>query len=288
MSRPTFNLIGAGRLGRSLGWLWQSVGAIELGDFVCRSEASAATAQAFLGGGRVATFESLRPADITLIATPDDAVSSMVTVLANRQRIRAGDVVFHCSGALSSAELAPLQAQGALIASVHPLKSFADPMQAVRNFTGTFCGCEGDEAALARLAPLWDAIGAKRFPILAEHKVLYHAGAVMACNQLVALMAAALDCMAAAGVATESAWPALRPLIDGTLSNIDQMGVAKALTGPVARGDVVTVSRQLAAVAALDPAVASAYRSLSVLTLQLAELTPDQRAALANLLEQPN
>jgi len=39
----------------------------------------------------------------------------------------------------------------------------------------------------------------------------------------------------------------LRPLIDATLDNIADLGVVEALTGPVARGDAETISRQIEA-----------------------------------------
>jgi predicted short-subunit dehydrogenase-like oxidoreductase (DUF2520 family) len=45
--------------------------------------------------------------------------------------------VFHCSGAKASAVLAPVQACGALIASLHPVRSFADKDACAAAFAGT-------------------------------------------------------------------------------------------------------------------------------------------------------
>jgi predicted short-subunit dehydrogenase-like oxidoreductase (DUF2520 family) len=278
--RATINVIGPGRLGCTLARLWRDAQLVRVEGVFARDRTHADEAITFVGAGRYESFETLRSTDFTLLAVPDDAIAGVAQTLAATGCVRPGDVVFHCSGALSSGVLAPLAREGALLASVHPLKSFADPAIAIKDFAGTYCACEGDAQALARLAPLFDAIGARRFDVDPASKTLYHAGAVLACNDLVALMEAALRCMEAAGVERNVAWPALRPLIAGTLENMDRLSTQGALTGPVARGDAETVARQMAATGALDPHVADVYRSLGHFALQLARLDPQGRAEI--------
>ncbi|WP_374354089.1 Rossmann-like and DUF2520 domain-containing protein [Chitinimonas sp.] len=284
MSLPVLNLIGPGKLGLSLVRLWQAANTVILGDVVGRDRHKSAAIATTLGA-RACQIDELAPADFTLIATPDTHLAHVAAQLAAAGTLRPGSVVFHCSGALPSAVLAPLRAAGALLASVHPLKSFASDAVSAGEFSGSYCGCEGDAEALARLAPLFDALGARRFAIDADHKTLYHAGAVLACNKLVALMECALRSMAAAGVPRDIAWPALRPLIDGTLINLDRLSPAQALTGPIARGDAVTVDRQQGALADLDPSVATVYRSLGEVAVQLTNLDETQRQSLRAALE---
>jgi len=48
-------------------------------------------------------------------------------------------------------------------------------------------------------------------------------------------------------------------------------GPAKALTGPISRGDVATVRRQHAMVRDWDPAIGELYRGLGLLAVALAE-----------------
>ena len=258
-------------------------GAVALGAVVARDSKHVADAIAFVRAGSASSIQGLPPAQLTLIATPDDAIETVVRQLT-QHAWRPGDIAFHCSGALSSSVLAPLAERGVAVASVHPLKSFADPAVAIRNFRDTWCACEGDSAALAVLGPLFDAVGARRFTVEAQGKTLYHAAAVLASNDLVALMEAALRCMAAAGVAQEQAWPALRTLVDGTLDNLDSMPPREALTGPVARGDLGTVARQLQAVETLDADIAASYRALGRVALSLALLDDAGRAALGEML----
>ena len=49
-----------------------------------------------------------------------------------------------------------MKEQGALIASVHPIKTFTDAEAAVQTFPGTFCSAEGDAEALAVLRPAFE------------------------------------------------------------------------------------------------------------------------------------
>ena len=287
--RPSFNLIGPGRLGRTLSRLWNDAGCIEVKHIVGRQPASAEAAREFIGAGRVVELAALRPAEITLLAVPDDQLADLVAQLRAQAAVAPGGLVFHCSGALASGVLAPLAEAGARIASIHPLKSFAAPARAMLDFAGTCCGGEGDAAALAELEPLFAAIGGRCFRLEASRKTLYHAGAVLACNTLTALMEAALQSLAAAGLPREAAWPALRPLLDGTLDNIGALGTAAALTGPLARGDANVVAAQLQALTRTDPALAEAYRSLSLIALQLAagQLEPGLKDRLARTLAPP-
>ncbi|MBL8471845.1 MAG: DUF2520 domain-containing protein [Rhodocyclaceae bacterium] len=285
-TRPTLNLIGPGRLGQTLARLWVNAGLADLRQIVGRSDTSVSTASAFIGAGSGARMATLQPADLTLVAVPDDQLEAIAAELAQCPRLAPGAVVFHCSGSRPSELLAASRQRGAAIASVHPLKSFARPELAVQNFAGTWCGCEGDAAALAVLRPLFTAVGGICFDLDGSRKTLYHAGAVLACNHLAALMEAALRAMEAAGVAREQAWPALRPLIAGSLDNIDRLGTAGALTGPIARGDAATVTRHIQALSALAPLLAANYRELSKIALQLAGgLAPERRDALAACLD---
>ncbi|PHV10711.1 Rossmann-like and DUF2520 domain-containing protein [Chitinimonas sp. BJB300] len=294
MRLPTLNLLGPGRLGRSLAYLWQQTGVLQIQDIVSRDITHSQQAVTFIGAGHSCALDNIRPADFTLVATSDDVMADAVAALAAKTKLRKGDVIFHCSGALPSTLLIPLKTEGVGIASIHPLASFATPETAVKQFSGTFCGCEGDAAALTRLGPIFDAIGAQRFIVDPAQKTLYHAGAVLACNDLVALMEAALRCMAAAGIARDIAWQALRQMAMGTLNNLDNLTPAQALTGPIARGDATTVTRQMAATQALDANVAATYRTLGQMAMELAasrpvdqgRLNPNQIAALQQALRQ--
>jgi predicted short-subunit dehydrogenase-like oxidoreductase (DUF2520 family) len=272
-ARPTMNLIGCGRLGRTLGYLFHRRKVFDLGGILTRSPESAREAAAVMGAGTaVHSYKALPQADLYLIATPDDQVGACCRRLAARGGLRPGAVVFHCSGSLSSAELRAAAARGALTASIHPVKSFADVATSARTFRNTFCGLEGHDEACKVLARAFGRLGARTFRLSTGQKALYHAGTVLASNYLVALMEVGFRCLERAGVPREEARRFIEPLATETLGNVFSIGVVGALTGPISRGDSGTVERHLAALKAWDPAVAELYSRLGAIALQVAKL----------------
>jgi len=266
----SLNLVGAGHVGKVLGRLLSASGACMVQDVLTRSPASARAAVDFIDAGRAcADLAELRPADIWLLAVNDDQIAPMAAALAQAHEVK-GAVVFHCSGARASSQLQALADQGALVASVHPIRSFADPDAVARDFAGTFCGIEGEAEALARLAPAFEAIGARLVTIDAAAKTVYHAAAVFASNYLTTVLDAALRAWQAAGVPEPIARELARPLASETMANVFRLGPAAALSGPVARGDHATVARQQQALLDWDEATGRLYEALVPLTADLA------------------
>jgi predicted short-subunit dehydrogenase-like oxidoreductase (DUF2520 family) len=266
---PTLNLVGAGRVGKTLGRLWHVSGRLQVQDVLTTSPASALTAVDFIGAGRaVDELAAMRPADLWLLAVPDRQIAASAAALAQAQVAPA--TVFHASGALAAAELASLQTRGWQIASAHAILSFATPAQAVVQFAGTPCALEGDARAIETLQPLLEVIGARCFPLASEHKLLYHAAAVFATNFLPVLQAQAEALWQHSGMPAELL-PELRArLLHNAVDNLLALGPAGALTGPAARGDTALVQRQGQALAAQDPQAGAAYTALSALAHRLA------------------
>jgi predicted short-subunit dehydrogenase-like oxidoreductase (DUF2520 family) len=267
---PTLNIVGAGHVGRALGRLFAARGVFAVQDVRTRAKASAQAAVDFIGAGRaVDGIAAMRPAAVWMLAVSDDRIAGVAQQLATQCDVR-GVVVFHCSGAKASAELASLRAAGAFVASVHPVRSFADPQQVADAFDGTFCGVEGDADALALLNPAFAAIGARTVAIDAAAKTVYHAASVFASNYLVTVLDAALRAYQAAGIPADVARELARPLAAETLSNVFRLGPETALSGPIARGDAATVARQQAAIDAWHPPTGALYEALASATWDLA------------------
>jgi predicted short-subunit dehydrogenase-like oxidoreductase (DUF2520 family) len=267
---PTLNIVGAGHVGRVLGRLFAATGAFQVQDVLTRSPDSARAAIAFMQAGHAAAAaaDPLRPADVWMLAVGDDQIAPVCLALAGQMR---GAVVFHCSGAKSSLELQAARDTGAHVASVHPVRSFADPAAVAQDFAGTFCGVEGDAAALAQLAPAFAAIGARTVAIDAAAKTVYHAAAVFASNYLVTVVDAALRAYQAAGIPADVARELARPLATETLANVFRLGPEAALSGPIARGDMQTVARQQGAIDAWDAPTGALYAALVDATTALAQ-----------------
>jgi len=283
----TLNLIGPGRAGRTLAALLARGGACVLQDVLSAEYATAQSAVAFIGSGlAVRRLPEMRAAALWLLTPPDTAIAPVAVALAASGTIRDGDIVFHCSGSQPSSLLAPLSAAGARIASVHPLKSFADPAAAAQTFKGTYCAAEGDAEALKILTPLFEQLGAQVTVIDPAGKTLYHAASVLVCNDLTALMEAGLRAYEQAGIERHTAQKMMEPLVRETLDNVFALGTTRALTGPVARGDADVLARQLAALQTLDPRIADAYRALNHIALDLARAQGGASAAGLDAVEQ--
>lgn len=272
----TLNIIGAGRVGRSLAHLWQQQGVFAIQDVLTRSQASADAAVQFIGAGRpVANLSDMRAADIWMLAVPDSDINTVAKIVAYTSPagvfIASGAIIFHCSGALSSSELQPLRDKKSHVASAHCILSFSSPSSAINQFAGTPCALEGDVLATQTLQPAFEAIGAECFDIAAKDKILYHAAAVFATNFLPVLQVVAADLWRSSGMPEAMIAPLNASLLQKAVQNISIQGAAKALTGPAARGDVELVALQGAAVADWNDQAGAAYAALSQLASRIAK-----------------
>ena len=79
-----------------------------------------------------------------------------------------------------------------------------------------------------------------------------------------------LNTAEAAGLERTEFWNSLQPLVQATLSNISNEGTANALSGPIARGDVETVSTHLLELEDVSKSLKSSYANLGLRALELA------------------
>ncbi len=276
--KPTLNLIGAGRLGKTLARLWGQAGVFAVQDVLTTSMTSAQEACHFMGAGMPAqAMDAMRRADFWLIATTDAQIAANATSLAaqtskvlDRATNSHAPTAFHCSGALGAEQLAPLAALGWHTASAHPILSFATAEAACAQFAGTPCALEGDPAARALLQGAFTAIGAQCFEVRSQDKLLYHAAAVFATNFLPVLQSVAEDAWRATGVPEALLLHLRASLLHNAVANITRLGPQGALTGPAARGDTGAIARQAEAVGAWDDKAGAAYLAMSALALRLA------------------
>ena len=129
---------------------------------------------------------------------------------------------------------------------------------------------EGEQDAVKAAKQVAADLGATSITILTEAKTLYHASAVVASNYLVALLDLAFRLIGAAGITGKDAFHVLKPLLEGTLSNIEKVGIPEALTGPIVRGDVETVEKHLEEIGLKTPELMTLYKALGFYTVDIA------------------
>ena len=169
--------------------------------------------------------------DLVLIATPDAAIAGVAAAVAPVE----ATVVAHLAGSLGPEVLAPHRRRACL----HPVVSMPAHDTPLR---GAWFAVAGDPMAERLVGDL----GGRAVVVADEHRTLHHAAATIAANHLVALLGQVERVAADAGVPLE----AYLALARGALGNVERLGPAAALTGPVRRGDEATVARHVAALPA--------------------------------------
>jgi predicted short-subunit dehydrogenase-like oxidoreductase (DUF2520 family) len=271
-SKPSVAIVGCGTVGTALGRLLSAAGYPIVGVSTRHADTARKAAERLgIKRSSLIPWEITPEAQVVFITTPDDAIEPTCRAIAQKNGFPKGGFVLHCSGALASSVLAPARTCGAFVASLHPLQSFASVEQAERLVPGSYCTVEGDGPALPVARRIVEDIGGRLLEITPEGKTLYHAAAVVASNYLVTLVDLALTLNRLAGIPPEVSFTALKPLIEGTLNNIGAKGIPGALTGPIARGDVATVSAHLRAIQERAPELLEAYKILGRHTVGLAE-----------------
>lgn len=187
--------------------------------------------------------------DIVFITTQDSEIRAASCVLAGKLN---NSVVFHTSGALSSAVLSNLANARCKVGSIHPLVSISSPELGPERFRGAFFCVEGDAEAVVLGKQIVADLGGRSFSIDTKFKTLYHASAVTACGHLVALFDAAVEMMTKCGLSESESRDILLPLVSSTVQNLEQQDTAAALTGTFARADAETFTRHLTALNEID------------------------------------
>ena len=276
MTMKTVAIIGAGRVGASVGYLLHRAG-YPVVTVAARTAASAEKAAAFIGAGEptIDVVKAASQADIVFITTSDGAIKNVCDTIAAGGGLKAGSLVVHMFGAQSLDLLATARAAGAWRAVIHPLQSVPSPAQGIKNLPGSYFRTEADAESAATAHELVKALGGVELVMAKwspdkDSAALYHAGAIAVSNYFVALVDYGLQFYQALGADKQETLKALLPLIKGTLRNIEALGTTEALTGPIARGDVETVKGHLDAMRKRTPELMGLYKELAKQTVAVA------------------
>jgi predicted short-subunit dehydrogenase-like oxidoreductase (DUF2520 family) len=196
--------------------------------------------------------------DVVLLCVPDGEIAS-----AAAAAVDSAPVIGHTSGATPLRTLDATHSFG-----LHPLQTFA---AGGGDFAGCGCAIGGTTPrALATAELIARRLGMDPFTIADADRAAYHAAASIASNFLVTIEAAAEQVAGGAGLAPERARELLAPLVRTTVENWVALGPERALTGPVARGDDMTVARQRAAIVDTAPELEPLFDALVEATQGLA------------------
>jgi predicted short-subunit dehydrogenase-like oxidoreductase (DUF2520 family) len=259
--------IGAGQLAVPLAWSLAACGHRVVGAAARSRESAQKLADGIAGARAYDDAQRLvDAADLVLIAVPDDAIASVAAATRWLPRHR----VVHCSGATEVSALAPAAAAGASTGGFHPMQSFTNAEAAMRSLPGCTVAIEAEEPLLGTLRAMAEALGCHPIRLPAGARALYHASGSFASSFLVGLLGDALSLWSAFGVEREDAFRALLPLMKGTVAAIEANGPVRSLAGPIARADVGTVERHIAALGAHAPGLLATYLDVARRSLAIA------------------
>lgn len=283
-AKPRIAIIGSGNLASALAVSLRAAG-YGIDQIVSRgSAASMRRARRLarkIGAATVAAVRAQIRSEIVWFCVPDGAIAGAAKSLVGAANW-SGKVVLHSSGALASDELASLRAQGAAVASAHPLMTFvrgSRPSLAEVPFA-----LEGDQKAVRAARAIVLDLHGQPFTIRKnkDQKAAYHAWGMFASPLLTALLAATEHVAKAAGVSRKAARERILPILRQTLANYARLGAPGAFSGPIARGDVATVEKHLRVLIGV-PGATEIYVALARAALR--DLPAKNRASLQQILK---
>jgi predicted short-subunit dehydrogenase-like oxidoreductase (DUF2520 family) len=269
-ARLAVGVVSAGRVGSVLGAALATAGHQVIAASAV-SRASMSRAAALLPDvPRQPPDEVVRLADLVLLAVPDDVLPGLVNGLRTASCFRPGQIVVHTSGAHGIGVLEPAAEEGTLPLALHPVMTFTGRIEDVQRLAACSIGVtatEGDEAAWSVGEALVLEMGAEPVRVPERVRPLYHAALTYGANHLATLVRDSVEILDRAGV--RPAERLIAPLLSATLDNALRHG-DRALTGPVARGDVGTLRKHLRELAEAAPEMTESYRTLAERTAQRA------------------
>jgi len=269
MELNTFTVLGTGAVGSAMAHALYSKEFTPV-SLVNRSKDSAIQLSSALNNCTVQ--QSLTPevpmGDILFLTVPDDKIPQLAERISNYNFQWAGRCVVHCSGVLTSSVLQPLREQGAEIVAAHPIQSFGSQNKEV--FKEIYFSLEGTHEGIQVMQNIASVLGSKSRVINPETKSILHVAAVLASNYVAALLHGASNVAAMSDIEPDKSLDMLRPLIETTVSNVIKKGAEKTLTGPIRRGDVITVKKHLDLIKNSEDSL-FLYKVLGIITCDMAE-----------------
>ena len=292
--RKRVGFIGAGRVGCALAWHCRRLG------YPIAGVTDLAPKQARVVYGLMKEkYERLSPhdvateSDVLFLTVPDSQIGPVFESVrealgaapANDERGTKNEkrIVAHCSGALGPEVFARAREQGLGTLALHPVQSFFSHSQAIRGLPGSFFAADGSAFGLRFGWHLVRQLNGGWVRVRGADRPMYHAMCVFASNFLNALFNGAEEIGRELGISRRRAGLMLVPLARTVLENIAEQGAGPSLTGPVERGDALTVATHLRTLEKRAPRLVPMYRVMSSRLVEMAGRGGLDKAAVRKL-----
>lgn len=256
--------IGAGKVGTLLGRYFRSKVFEVVGYYSHRMEDSQQSAILTDSRAFSEAVSLVAACEWVFLTVGDDGLSEVWQRI--RPHLRVGQVIFHCSGAKSLAVFTNVPA-GVETCSLHPLlaiDSGNQSLDAIKQAAFTVELATPNSQILNQLSGLGNPLAV----IEGAQKIRYHAACVFFSNLVIGLVENGTTLFEACGLPKDFTATAWQPLFLANARNLVENGPQAALTGPVERNDLSTVTDHLKA---LPNDQVALYELLSRFLLQIAQ-----------------
>lgn len=260
--------IGAGRAGKGLGLYFTEAGIKLSGYYDINIERSRDASDLTNTKSFLNLNELVDSSEVIFISTGDDYIANagneLKEVLKNKKKI-----VGHLSGLHNSKVLKNIFPECPCF-SLHPMYSFSGEQKDNSSLKDVVFTIEGDNEAVFKIREILEPVGNKILRIEPDSKALYHGACVFASNYLTTILEKSIKIFKDIGINENEARVMLEPLVKGTVENTFKKGPENSLTGPIARGDIQTISTHINNLKKYDADIENLYKVLGKETLNLA------------------
>ncbi len=184
---------------------------------------------------------------IIFLTVPDNRISVVAKKISSLKLDFRNSLFIHTSGSENTFALNSLERKGGMTASFHIMQTFPSLKKAeIKNsFTAIETKNKSAEKFLFALA---ENLKLNAFRMNEESKVYYHLAGVFASNFLNANLYSSEELLEKTGLNKKDYFNLFEPIVHQTIANIKNNGVGNSLSGPVERGDFLTVKKHLSAI----------------------------------------
>lgn len=231
-------------------------------------------------------FSSLDEKSYIFLAVPDSEILDVANSIAKLNLDFADTVFIHLSGSKTISELSPLSSKGYIVAGLHPMQTFSS--YSAIDLHDVHAAIETTDAKIySELSELALELKMKPFRIKSEEKTAYHLMGVFVSNFMTANFFNADEIVKKSKSIPDSK-DLMQSIARQTLENILNNGPINSLSGPIERGDTVTIKNHLECLKK-EPNLLSFYISSSLtlceMALQKGSISESKHEELKNLLK---
>ncbi|HEY9188922.1 MAG TPA: Rossmann-like and DUF2520 domain-containing protein [Ignavibacteria bacterium] len=206
-----------------------------------------------------------KEANFIIISVPDSQIKVVSKKISKLPLHFNSLKVCHVSGCLSSDELKPIKNRGSIVFSMHPYQSFPDSKN-TKNLDSIYYGIEGEKTLFAK--KIVKALGGNYIIIPKNLKSLYHVSGAFASNYLLVLLSVVNNILYHIIGDKKKAKGVFRPILENTLYNYFNTDFKNSITGPIVRGDAITVEKHLKALKKYDKNIYDLYKKFGQILLK--------------------